>query len=184
MPRDSMPESPHAERRFRFCHATGINAGMHKVGSWASACPCRRASSRTTSSRRRWRRRTSGSSSAPASRSAAGSSPARPARGLATKASREAIERAGLEPKDIDLLIYATLSPDSTSRAPACSCSASSACADIPCLDIRQQCTGFIYGLSIADAYIRTGQRKHVLVIGREIHSTGLDVSTAGATSP
>jgi 3-oxoacyl-[acyl-carrier-protein] synthase-3 len=50
----------------------------------------------------------------------------------------------------------------------------------IPCLDIRQQCTGFIYGLSIADAYIRTGQCKNVLVIGSEVHSTGLDISTAG----
>ena len=62
----------------------------------------------------------------------------------------------------------------------ACSCSARSASSEIPCLDIRQQCTGFIYGLSIADAYIRTGMYKNVLVIGAEVHSTGLDVSTAG----
>jgi 3-oxoacyl-[acyl-carrier-protein] synthase-3 len=51
---------------------------------------------------------------------------------------------------------------------------------EIPCLDIRQQCTGFIYGLSIADAYIRTGMFKHVLVVGAEVHSTGLDISTQG----
>ena len=51
---------------------------------------------------------------------------------------------------------------------------------DIPCLDIRQQCTGFIYGLSIADAYIRSGVFKHVLLIGAEVHSTGLDISTKG----
>lgn len=101
---------------------------------------------------------------------------------LAAKASREACERAGIELEQIDLIVYATLSPDIyfpgtgvllqrelgiTARA-------------IPCLDIRQQCTGFIYGLSIADAYIRTGMFKHVLLVGAEIHSTGLDVSTAG----
>jgi 3-oxoacyl-[acyl-carrier-protein] synthase-3 len=51
---------------------------------------------------------------------------------------------------------------------------------EIPCIDIRQQCTGFIYALSIADAYIRIGTFKHILVIGSEVHSTGLDVSTAG----
>jgi 3-oxoacyl-[acyl-carrier-protein] synthase-3 len=51
---------------------------------------------------------------------------------------------------------------------------------EIPCIDIRQQCTGFIYGLSIADAYIRTGAFKNILVIGAEVHSTGLDISTQG----
>jgi 3-oxoacyl-[acyl-carrier-protein] synthase-3 len=50
----------------------------------------------------------------------------------------------------------------------------------IPCIDIRQQCTGFIYGLSIADAYMKTGSFKNILVIGSEVHSTGLDISTAG----
>jgi 3-oxoacyl-[acyl-carrier-protein] synthase-3 len=51
---------------------------------------------------------------------------------------------------------------------------------NIPCLDIRQQCTGFIYGLSVADQYVKTGAAKNVLVIGSEVHSTGLDISTAG----
>ena len=49
---------------------------------------------------------------------------------------------------------------------------------NIPCIDIRQQCTGFLYGITIADQFIRTGAAKHALVIGSEIHSTGLDVST------
>ncbi len=102
--------------------------------------------------------------------------------GLAAKASREAIERAGIQPDDIDLIIYATLSPDVYFPGTGVFAQRELGIAHkgIPCLDIRQQCTGFIYGLSIADAYIRTGNFKHVLVIGSEIHSTGLDVSTAG----
>lgn len=99
---------------------------------------------------------------------------------LAAKASKEAIQRAGLEAKDIDLIIYATLSPDFNFPGTGVFVQRLLGMKEIPCLDIRQQCTGFIYGLSIADAYIRTGQFKHVLLIGSEVHSTGLDISTAG----
>lgn len=99
---------------------------------------------------------------------------------LATAASKQAIERAGLTPKDIDLIVYATLSPDFNFPGTAVFVQRALGIKDIPCLDIRQQCTGFIYGVSIADAYIRTGIYKHVLVIGSEVHSTGLDISTAG----
>ena len=99
---------------------------------------------------------------------------------LATAASREAIERSGLQPKDIDLIVYATLSPDFNFPGTGVFVQRQLGLREIPCLDIRQQCTGFIYGLSIADAYIRTGSFKHVLVIGSEVHSTGLDISTAG----
>ena len=99
---------------------------------------------------------------------------------LATKASREAIERAGLQPKDIDLIIYATLSPDFNFPGTGVFVQRQLGLREIPCLDIRQQCTGFLYGLSIADAYVRTGSFKHVLLIGAEVHSTGLDISTAG----
>jgi 3-oxoacyl-[acyl-carrier-protein] synthase-3 len=99
---------------------------------------------------------------------------------LATAASKEAIERAGLQPKDIDLIIYATLSPDFNFPGTAVFVQRALGLREIPCLDIRQQCTGFIYGLSIADAYIKTGMFKHVLLIGSEVHSTGLDISTAG----
>jgi 3-oxoacyl-[acyl-carrier-protein] synthase-3 len=99
---------------------------------------------------------------------------------LATAASRQAIERAGLTPKDIDLIILATLSPDFNFPGTGVFVQRSLGLKDIPCLDIRQQCTGFIYGLSIADAYIRTGAFKTVLVIGAEVHSTGLDISTQG----
>jgi 3-oxoacyl-[acyl-carrier-protein] synthase III len=99
---------------------------------------------------------------------------------LATKASREAIQRAGIDAKDIDLIIYATLSPDFNFPGTAVFVQRQLGLRDIACLDIRQQCTGFIYGLSIADAYIRAGMFKHILVIGSEVHSTGLDISTAG----
>jgi 3-oxoacyl-[acyl-carrier-protein] synthase-3 len=99
---------------------------------------------------------------------------------LATAASRQAIERAGLAPRDIDMIIYATLSPDFNFPGTGVFVQRALGLKDIPCLDIRQQCTGFIYALSIADAYIRTGGFKHILVIGSEVHSTGLDISTAG----
>jgi 3-oxoacyl-[acyl-carrier-protein] synthase III len=99
---------------------------------------------------------------------------------LATAASKQAIERAGLQPRDIDMIIYATLSPDFNFPGTGVFVQRALGLRDIPCLDIRQQCTGFIYGLSIADAYIRTGAFKHILLIGSEVHSTGLDKSTAG----
>lgn len=99
---------------------------------------------------------------------------------LATAASREALEKAGLEPKDIDLIVYATLSPDYFFPGTAVFVQRNLGIKNIPCLDIRQQCTGFIYALSIADQYIRSGMMKHVLVIGSEVHSTGLDISTTG----
>jgi 3-oxoacyl-[acyl-carrier-protein] synthase-3 len=99
---------------------------------------------------------------------------------LATAASRQALERAGLTPRDIDLIILATLSPDFNFPGTGVFVQRALGLKDIPCLDIRQQCTGFIYGLSIADAYIRTGMFKNILVIGAEVHSTGLDISTQG----
>ncbi len=99
---------------------------------------------------------------------------------LATAASLQAMERAGVAAKDIDLIIYATLSPDFFFPGTAVFVQRALGMKEIPCLDIRQQCTGFIYGLSIADAYIRTGMFKNILMIGSEVHSTGLDVSTAG----
>jgi 3-oxoacyl-[acyl-carrier-protein] synthase-3 len=99
---------------------------------------------------------------------------------MGAKASREAIEKAGLTPADIDLIIYATLSPDYNFPGTAVFVQRQLGLKDIPCLDIRQQCTGFLYGLSIADVYIRSGMYQHVLVIGSEVHSTGLDISTAG----
>lgn len=99
---------------------------------------------------------------------------------LATAAAKEAIERAGLRPRDIDMIVYATLSPDFNFPGTGVFLQRALGITDIPCLDIRQQCTGFIYGLSIADAYVRAGTYKHILVVGSEVHSTGLDISTQG----
>src|ERR1043165_9098628 len=72
---------------------------------------------------------------------------------LATKAGREALQRAGLEPKDIDLIIYASLSPDFNFPGTAVFVQRNLGLREIACLDIRQQCTGFIYGLPIAAAH-------------------------------
>lgn len=99
---------------------------------------------------------------------------------LGAAASREALEKSGVDAKDIDLIILATLSPDFNFPGTGVFVQRELGLKEIPCLDIRQQCTGFVYGLSIADAYIRTGMFKNILLIGTEVHSTGLDVSTAG----
>jgi 3-oxoacyl-[acyl-carrier-protein] synthase-3 len=101
--------------------------------------------------------------------------------GMAAKACREAMEQAGVGPQDIDMLIYATLSPDlmfpGTGVFTQRELKLKEGCA---VLDIRQQCTGFIYGVSIADNFIRSGMYRTILVVGSEIHSTGLDVSSNG----
>lgn len=99
---------------------------------------------------------------------------------MAAKASTEALEKAGVAAKDVDMLIYATLSPDHNFPGSGVFTQRLLGMKEIPCIDIRQQCTGFVYALSIADAFIRTGQYKNVLVIGSEVHSTGLDISTRG----
>ena len=99
---------------------------------------------------------------------------------MATKACREAMDKAGVTAKDIDLLIYATLSPDVNFPGTGVFVQRNLGLRDIPCIDIRQQCTGFLYGVTIADQFIKTGAAKYALVIGSEIHSTGLDMSTAG----
>jgi 3-oxoacyl-[acyl-carrier-protein] synthase-3 len=101
--------------------------------------------------------------------------------GMGAKAAREAIEKAGIEATDIDLLIYATLSPDHVFPGGGVFVQRQLGMREfVPCLDIRQQCTGFVYGMAIADSFIRSGTYKNVLVIGSEIHSTGLDKSDRG----
>ncbi len=99
---------------------------------------------------------------------------------MAAKACREAMEKAGIGPKDVDMLIYATLSPDYCFPGTGVFTQRLLGLREIPCYDIRQQCTGFVYALAMADAFVRSGQYKHILVIGSEVHSTGLDVSTRG----
>jgi 3-oxoacyl-[acyl-carrier-protein] synthase-3 len=99
----------------------------------------------------------------------------------AFQASKIAMERAGVTPNDIDFIIFATLSPDY--YFPGCGVllqrelGIKNNCA---ALDIRNQCSGFVYGLSIADQFIKTGMYKNILLVGSETHSAGIDFSTRG----
>lgn len=99
---------------------------------------------------------------------------------LGYEASKIALQKASWQAQDIDLIIFATLSPDIFFPGSGCLLQHKLGLETTPALDIRQQCTGFIYGLSIADAYIRSGLANKVLLVGSEVHSTGLDVSTQG----
>ncbi len=99
---------------------------------------------------------------------------------MGVEAARMAIERAGLTELDIDFIVFATLSPDY--YFPGCGVLVQRAMKmkEIGALDVRNQCSGFIYGLSVADQFIRSGMYKNILVIGSEKHSFGLDFSTRG----
>jgi len=99
---------------------------------------------------------------------------------LAFEATKVALERAGWRPEDIDLIIFATLSPDIFFPGSGCLLQHKLGLTSTPALDIRQQCTGFLYGLTTADAYIRAGLANRVLLACAEVHSTGLDISTRG----
>ena len=99
---------------------------------------------------------------------------------MAVNAATIAIERAGITPQDIDFIVFATLSPDY--YFPGCGVLVQRAMKmkEIGALDIRNQCSGFVYALSVADQFIKTGMYKNILVIGSEKHSFGLDFSTRG----
>ena len=93
---------------------------------------------------------------------------------LGAAAAAMALERAGMKAEDLDCLIVATLSPDHFFPGTGVFLQRKLGIRDIPCLDVRNQCTGFLYGLSIADAWIRTGRYERILLVGTEVHSTGL----------
>lgn len=99
---------------------------------------------------------------------------------MGAKAAKIAIKRAGLEPKDIDFIVFATLSPDM--YFPGCGVQIQDMLGlnTVGALDVRNQCSGFIYALSTADQFIKTGMYKNVLVIGSEFHSGGLDKTDRG----
>jgi 3-oxoacyl-[acyl-carrier-protein] synthase-3 len=99
---------------------------------------------------------------------------------MAAKASRMALERAGVSAKDIELIVFATITPDYFFPGSGVLLQRELGLDSIPALDIRNACSGFIYGLSVADQFIKTGMYKTVLVIGAEIQSTALDLSTRG----
>jgi 3-oxoacyl-[acyl-carrier-protein] synthase-3 len=96
------------------------------------------------------------------------------------KAAQIAIKRANIKKDDIELIVFATLSPDY--YFPGCGVQIQDmlGISTCPALDVRNQCSGFVYALSVADQYIKTGMYKNVLVIGSENHSGGLDFTTRG----
>jgi len=98
---------------------------------------------------------------------------------LAEKASRDALQRAGLEPGEIDCIVLATLSAQA--EFPGTSFFLQERLGgNTPCFDLRAQCSGFLYGLSVAKSFVVSGQYRRVLLVGAEVHSTGLDKSTEG----
>ncbi|MCC7443698.1 MAG: ketoacyl-ACP synthase III [Saprospiraceae bacterium] len=101
---------------------------------------------------------------------------------LGAKAARMAIKNAGITAEDIDFIIFATLSPDY--YFPGCGVLLQRELGitgiEAGALDIRNQCSGFVYGLSIADQFIKSGMYKNILLVGAEMHSMGLDFSTEG----
>ena len=99
---------------------------------------------------------------------------------LGFEAAKKALDAAGWAAEDLDFIIFATLSPDIFFPGCGCLLAAKLGLNATPALDIRQQCTGFLYGFATADAYIKSGLAKKVLFVGGEVHSTGLDKSTRG----
>ena len=99
---------------------------------------------------------------------------------MGVKAAKTAIERAGTTTQDIDFIIFATLSPDYYFPGCAVLVQRELKMKEVGALDIRNQCSGFVYALSIADQFIKTGMYKNILIIGSEKHSFALDYSTRG----
>ena len=107
---------------------------------------------------------------------------------LALPAARDAIARAGLKPNDLDMIVFATLSPEMAfpgsgvllqQKLGMCDGEEPKFCG---ALDVRNQCSGFLYGLKVASGLVKSGEAKHVLVVGAETHSAAIDLSTKGRT--
>jgi 3-oxoacyl-[acyl-carrier-protein] synthase-3 len=99
---------------------------------------------------------------------------------MGVKAAQKAIERAGIDKDDIDFIVFATLSPDYYFPGPGVLVQRDLGLKTVGALDVRNQCSGFVYAISVADQYIKSGMYKNVLVIGSELHSHGLDMTTRG----
>lgn len=99
---------------------------------------------------------------------------------LAYHAALQALDDAGLTAADIDLIIFATLSPDVFFPGSGVFLQRLLDIPGVPALDLRNQCSGFLYGLSVADAFIRSGQHQHILLVGAEVQSAAIDFSTRG----
>ncbi len=90
---------------------------------------------------------------------------------LGGRAAKKALDHAGVRPEEIDLVVFATMTPDHYFPGCGSILQARLGLRTVPCFDIRQQCTGFLYGLELADAHVRAGLAKTVLLVGAEIHS-------------
>lgn len=99
---------------------------------------------------------------------------------LGIEAAKQAMAAAGVTTDDIDFIIFATLSPDFQFPGAGVFVQEKMGFKDIGALDVRNQCTGFLYSLAIADNFVKTGMYDKVLVIGAEVHSTGLDMTPRG----
>ena len=99
---------------------------------------------------------------------------------MGIKAAQIAIERSGVAKEDIDFIVFATISPDYYFPGPGVMLQKELGLKTVGALDIRNQCSGFVYALSIADQYIKTGMYKHILIVGSELQSLGLDMTTRG----
>ena len=99
---------------------------------------------------------------------------------MGVKASKIALERAHINAQDIDLILFATLIPDYYFPGSGVLVQDALEIPDCPAMDIRMQCSGFVYALATADQFIKTGMYKNVLVIGSEYHSGGLDMTSRG----
>jgi 3-oxoacyl-[acyl-carrier-protein] synthase-3 len=99
---------------------------------------------------------------------------------MGLKAAKIAIERADIDNNDIDLILFATLSPDYYFPGSGVIVQQQLEIPNCPAMDIRNQCSGFIYALSTGDQFIKTGMYKNILIIGSENHSGGLDMTTRG----
>jgi 3-oxoacyl-[acyl-carrier-protein] synthase III len=99
---------------------------------------------------------------------------------LALEASKEALKNAGMRASDLDFIIFATLSPDHLFPGNGCYLQPKLGLSEIGCMDIRNQCSGFIYSLATADAFVKTGMYKRILVVGAEVHSSGLNFTDEG----
>ena len=102
---------------------------------------------------------------------------------MATRAAKKAIERAKINTKDIDFIVFATITPDYFFPGSGVLLQRELGLQGIGALDIRNACSGFIYALSIADQFIKTGMYETILVVGAEIQSSALDKSTDGRSS-
>jgi 3-oxoacyl-[acyl-carrier-protein] synthase-3 len=99
---------------------------------------------------------------------------------MGVKAAQIAIERSGVAKEDIDFIVFATISPDYYFPGPGVALQKELGLNTIGALDIRNQCSGFVYALSVADQYIKTGMYKNILIVGSELQSLGLDMTNRG----